>query len=488
MLGVAYMGMVQGIYRAAMTLVACVLAGAIAFGVFGPLTAAIFPRPPSSIGVATTWYFAGDAIVLWAVFCVAFLLLRTIGEKLFTNEPHFPALANRVGGFVLGLPTGYLSVGVCMILLQMLPTAPDLLGYQAFRYVPASKSGPERIEAGEPLWLEWDRRTLAFFDYLSAHPLGSKESALHERYGDPDDHGDVYPPKEKRGEGYEPTVDADDVLYFHWYRRWEFIQWQMKTNPGGPLPQMGDAVAVPLVAGRTGGLPDLQLQVSEKPARMDLLPDFEGVQPPAGQDFVVVKVLFKPVGRGQRRIETSQFFLKDTQGVRYKFPLIYGLAVASAKTGIIVPNPGAVPPEVRAQSLRYGFAPEQAGGHYLMDSASFDFKEAKQVEVRSLVFLVPKTVAMDKLQLFIAAIPLTGVPVRPTEVKPAAKPPEIKPPAVKATTPGTAGTGPAAPASPAAPGTGPAAPAAKPAVAPTTAPSATAPTTATAAPAPAPAK
>ena len=45
---------------------------------------------------------------------------------------------------MLGLATGYLAVGVCTILLQMLPTSTDFLGYEAFKYTSAMAGDPDR--------------------------------------------------------------------------------------------------------------------------------------------------------------------------------------------------------------------------------------------------------------------------------------------------------------------------------------------------------
>ncbi len=135
------------------------------------------------------WYFIGDAFWLWAVTAAVFLALRSAGERFLQNQSHFPLYIDRPAGAVLGLAMGYLTVGLCTILLQMLPTSPDLLGYEAFKYTAAKRAGEaDRVEPTDsPLWLRWDRGTLAFFGYLSWWPLGpiaSDHGSLFDRYGD----------------------------------------------------------------------------------------------------------------------------------------------------------------------------------------------------------------------------------------------------------------------------------------------------------------
>jgi len=224
---VMYMCAVHGVFRAGMTLAACVLAGAVAFGLFGPAAGLLGADDSNSV-----WYYAADALALWAIFCVVFLGLRMLAEIFFKNESAFPSLADSLGGTVVGFAAGYLAVGLCLVLVQMLPMPPSILGYSPFQY----DGKNNLVTEGDRLWLRWDRGTLALFGYLSGGPLGGEERRVFNRYGN------VYPP----GAGPAPApdlsavarsakADADDMLYYHWYRRWQYVQWRTKVTQG-PLP------------------------------------------------------------------------------------------------------------------------------------------------------------------------------------------------------------------------------------------------------------
>jgi len=452
MAGVAYMGVVHGVYRSFQTLAACVLAGVVALGLFGPATALLPAGDPKSI-----WYFAADPFCLWAIFCAAFLALRTLAEKLLKNEPELPYLVDRAGGAVFGAATGYLAAGMCALLVQMLPTSPDLLGYEAFRHRAAEDgrpeagepARPERVEAGRSLWLVWDRGTLAFFGYLLSQPLGSDDAGLFSRYGD------LYPPAEQRGEGYQPAVDAADVLYYYWYRRYEFILWQT-GEAGGPIPpeaargpQGGPGLA--LAVGQAGTQSEVNLRIIRL-ERLAALAAFAQERPGAGEEFVLVTLRFRPAGRMPKTVDSSQFFLLGTRGERYTGPLVLGRAKAAQPEPQILPD-FAMPSVPAFRAARFNMPAGRQEGHFLASGAAFTFTDPEQQEVRTLVFAVPKQMTNEMLRLNVLAAPAPG-PASPAAVPPAAMP---KPGA--APSPGKAAP-PAAPAPPA-----PAKPAASPAAA-----------------------
>ena len=423
-LAVAYMGAVQGVYRSAKTLVACVVAGAVAFGFFGPM-AGWFPADnPRSV-----WYFAADALCLWALFCVVFLALRTLGEMLWKAESDFSAWADRIGGGALGAVSGYLTVGVCTVLVQMLPTAPDFLGYEAFTYVrPPSVGQPGSVKPGDRLWLGWDRGTLAFFGYLSSGALGSKENSVFQRYGD------VYPPKEMRGEKYAGgEADLDDFLYYHWYRRWEFILWQTGEVKGPVSRTAAPSEGLPLVVGKSMDINDVNIRII-RVDRTAALEDFPSERLASREEFLVLTLRFRPLARWPHGIDSAQFVLEESPGVRVKrTPLVYGRARA-AKPQNEVLTEGAIPCEVTPRGLRFGIPPDKPQGHFLMDGAAFRFTEGRQCELRTFVFVIPKGLVTDEMRVTLA--PKPPATVKPPEAKPgpaapAAKPPEARPTDVK---------------------------------------------------------
>lgn len=442
MAGVAYMGAVQGVHRAAQTLVALVLAGVVAFGLFGPVTGQVFP---ASDDVRSTWYYVGDAFCLWALFCVLLLGLRLLGERLLRSPSDFPVLVDRIGGGVLGAGVGYLAVGVCLVIVQMLPVSPSLLGYEPFRYVPGtSEADPERVEPADRLWLDWDRGTLALFGYLSGVTLGSEENCLFERYGD------VYKPAEGSGgpgpHGADAPAPADavDFLYGHWYRRYEAIRWRTGATLG-PIPEVPQGTAegqgLALVRGRSLTLYGMSLTLMNA-TRSPTIEGFPDVRPPGGEagEFLIVPLRFKPAARLPRTIDSSQFHLIDALGGAVGgAPMVYGeakrvLPKKSAPQGAKEPPPemvlGYSSAQTEPRNLRYGFSEGSSRGRYLMDGARFTFLEPRQSESRILIFAVPKTIRNGDMRLFmkpaVPAAPEAGPPVPQAgkaPAKPVAKPP-----------------------------------------------------------------
>jgi len=403
----------QGVYRATQNLVALVLAGALAFGWFAPVTRALFSSADDPAGI---WYYAGDALCLWAVLCVVFLGLRTAGERLLPNQPAFLPWADHAGGGAIGLVVGYVAVGVCLVLVQMLPVAPRFLGYEVFRYVEgAGESDPERIEPGGHLYLAPDRGVLTFFAYLVGGPLGSAGSdtpGLLNRYAD------VYPPPQMRGDGYAAVTDVDDILYYHWYRRWQYIHFRTGSRLG-PIPEVpaGTAAehALPLDRTRSTTLYGMSLRVS-RAARSDSIEQFPDERPPQGEEFLAVTVRFKPVRRWPRTIDSAQFHLIDGRGVRVGGPSrIHGTAKRPAAGADAEPEvvgrsscPASFP-----RALRFAFPEGGTKGRYLMDGARFHFVQKREYVSRILVFTVPSRMRTDQLRLFmdpkVPPLPLTDV-------------------------------------------------------------------------------
>ena len=427
MAGIAYMGLVHGFYRSAQTLVICILAGAIAFGLLGPTSGLVANDSPRS-----TWYYAADPFCLWVLFCVAFLVLRGLTAKLFPNEPGFPPLLNQLGGAVFGVATGYLVTGFCVLLVQMLPTSPNLLGYEAFKFDRGKEELPDSLTPGRPLWFQWDRGTLAFFGYLSSHAMGSGTTGLYRRCGD------VYPPADRRAEDYEAALDTDDVLYFYWYRRWEFLgvshEGPIREAPR-PTISSREGPGLRIIKGKSETLSGVSVRLSLVEDRVANLSTFPQEKPPAGHEFLLLTISFQPVvGRLPRTIDSSQFYLVDTLGPRIENPMVLGYAKAGQPQNHIVPE-YAKPSAMTARGTKFNIPSGRTDGFYLASGASFVFTETDQWEQRTLAFIVPKQRSNDKYRLNVHAQPPAAAVTRAPatlETKPPAPKPAPATPAVMA--------------------------------------------------------
>ena len=435
---VMYMCAIHGVFRAGMTLAACVLAGAVAFGLFGPAAGLLGADNSNSV-----WYYAADALALWAIFCVVFLGLRVLAETLFKNESPFPSLADSIGGAVLGLAAGYLVVGLCLVLVQMLPMPPSILGYSPFQY----DGKNNMVTEGDRLWLRWDRGTLALFGWLSAHSLGSKEHLLFNRYGElcpppRDDSGQASAPDlsaglsaiahrataearpvrhSPQGDGGSAKADVDDMLYYHWYRRWQYVQWRTGVAQG-PLP--GEPVEVIEQTG-PGQLPGMALNRGHvlrsdavairivRLERAEQVADFPDVRRGEHEIFLVLTLDLSPARAAPVSVDTRQFVLMAENGQRFTNPLVYGLARLGRPDPEIVHRAGMTPAETTPRNLRFGIPEEKVRGHYLMDGAAFRFAEMSQQEELAFIYTVPAGLNDGALRLLFEPAPPAAPPGNP---------------------------------------------------------------------------
>jgi hypothetical protein len=400
---VMYMCALQGVFRAGMTLAACVLAGAAAFGLFGPAAGLLGADNSNSV-----WYYAGDALSLWAIFCVVFLGLRGLGEMFFKNEPAFPTLADRIGGGVLGFAAGYLAVGICLVLAQMLPMPPTILGYSPFLYDGKNNA----VTEGDRLWFRWDRGTLALFGWLSARSLGSEEHLLFNRYGElypmAKADSDGAPAPDEKAEAPRPAAkahpDADDMLYYHWYRRWEYIRWR-RCGAQGPIPREpeimkaggpGQPPGSPLKLNRDIRTDDVTLRIT-RIERPEQVVDFPDVRRGDQEIFLVLTLSFWPTGEVPVRVDSKQFVLVPELGRRLTDPLVYGLA-RLGRPDPVIEDRAKTPSETTPRNLRFGIPEDKARGHYLMDGAAFRFTEKSQKEERAFIYTIPADLDDSKLR------------------------------------------------------------------------------------------
>jgi len=395
---VAVFGALERVYRATLMLVALILAGALACVLAGPATD-LFGFSGRAAG---TWSYTADAFCFWAILCVAFLALRAAGQRLLPNEPPLPTTAHVVGGAAIGVVAGYLAVGLCLVIVQMLPVAPSVLGYEPFRYVEGvSHKNPQRVERAGALWLVPDRAAVWFFDAVTGGALDPAGGALLARYGD------AYPPERLRPAAYEPVVNTDDFLYYHWYRRWQAIRWRT-GRVLGPIPEVPPGTegrhGLMLERARKTTLYGMELEVYFA-VRSDKVAGFPRVKAPPGQEFLKVRLRMKPASHLPRTIDSAQFCLVDASGHRVAGdPLVTGDARKGSEDG---DGPEAVgsaasPPTV-PRNLRFAFPGGGDWGVYVCTGMRFRFRQPRQYESRILVFTVPTPLPTDALRLFMDA-------------------------------------------------------------------------------------
>jgi len=407
---VGFVGGIQRLYRTALMLVALVVAAAVACVLVGPLTAAMAGK---SGDTDSTWYYAGDAIGLWAVLCVVFLVLRLLSYRFLWREPSVPAPVDIAGGAVVGVAAGYIVVGLCLVICQMLPVAPSVLGYEPFRYVEGvSRKNPEHVERGNAVWLAPDRAALWLFDHLTGGG-GVEGGALLGRYGD------VYPPPAQRPQPYTPVVNTDDFLYYHWYRRWQAVRWRTNRIVGPVEEVTKEALkdrALELERRAQTKLYGMKLQINYV-VRSESVAGYPEIEAVPGEEFLQVRLRFEPDRRLPRTIDSNQFYLMDTSGKRVAGPPMVLGDTEVGPDGKPKPRTRSTTPESESRNPRFAAPQPGQSGTYLCDGARFFFTSSRQYEERILIFRVPKSQHSVDLRLFMAPQPSDAddTPRTPTE-------------------------------------------------------------------------
>src|SRR5690606_3531927 len=102
-----------------------IVSGAIALAVWEPM--AYWLLNTSAHAAFNAW-----GVSLLAPFGVALLLLRFAVDKLVPKNMHFPDLANKIGGGVLGALAAVLTAGIVVMGVNFLPLGSRIAGYEPY--------------------------------------------------------------------------------------------------------------------------------------------------------------------------------------------------------------------------------------------------------------------------------------------------------------------------------------------------------------------
>jgi hypothetical protein len=157
---IAYIWMARGLWSAFLHMVCVILAGALAFAVWEPVSL-FFAGTGTGMLVDTAW-----GLGLALPFVVFLLVLRVACDKLVPANVDFDGIVNTVGGLACGLVAGVLSGGILAMSVGSMRTDTELLGVQAIKYQPTGYLTRE-----ENLWTRCDTITAAFYEKLSSGAL-----------------------------------------------------------------------------------------------------------------------------------------------------------------------------------------------------------------------------------------------------------------------------------------------------------------------------
>jgi hypothetical protein len=165
---IAYWWANQGLFSAMLHLLCVIAAGAIALGLWEPLTVGLLLR-----GSAFDNYAWGVSLIL--VFALSLFGIRLAMDKLVGSNVDLPHWANLAFGFPLGAAAGILTMGIFMIGAGHIQSGKDIMGFRG--YARSSQTG--RVESVNKLWLPIHAWTSDFYGLLSVTSLGTSQPLRH---------------------------------------------------------------------------------------------------------------------------------------------------------------------------------------------------------------------------------------------------------------------------------------------------------------------
>ena len=166
---IAYWWANQGAFSAIIHLACVIVAGAIAFAFWEPLTMGLLLR-----GGWFDSYAWGVSLV--GLFAIVLLILRLVTNKVVPANVDLPHGANLALGGAVGAVSGVLSVGILMLGLGWIQSERSLMGYVGWGR--SERDGQVKY-LGPNLWLPAHRWTDEFFSFASVNALSTGRPLRH---------------------------------------------------------------------------------------------------------------------------------------------------------------------------------------------------------------------------------------------------------------------------------------------------------------------
>ncbi len=160
--GIAYMWSSQGFFSALMHLACVLVAGAIAFAVWEPLTYGVL------IGLNPPIQELAFGLGLIAPFLLSLLVLRVACDKLIPRGLDFDEVTNFVGGLVCGAGSAFVTVGILVTAISFFRLPPGFLGHRPVAYDAAGN-----LVQSAKLWVPADSMTVDLYEFVSRGSLST---------------------------------------------------------------------------------------------------------------------------------------------------------------------------------------------------------------------------------------------------------------------------------------------------------------------------
>ncbi len=167
--GLTYAWVTRGFFNALMHMVCVLIAGAIAFAFWEPVSMLIIDRAPSS-GFIKFVYFNAWGLGLMLPFAIALVLLRVSLDKLVPANIVVFGPADLVGAGVCGLVSAVVVSGIFVIGLGSMRVPAKVFGYEPIEY------SAEGIKRQASLWAPVDKVVGALYGTMSSGALYTDNS------------------------------------------------------------------------------------------------------------------------------------------------------------------------------------------------------------------------------------------------------------------------------------------------------------------------
>ncbi len=167
--GIAYLWMTRGFFSAMLHMCCTLVAGAIAFALWEPLSLMLLDKSPQS-GFLSFIRYSAWSIGLIVPFAVSLAIIRPVVDKALPLNAQTESLANYVGGGLCGVVAGGITAGIVVMGVGMLRMDSDMWGYQSVRV-----GGRGSIERSGKLVVPIDRMVAGLYGKLSQTSLATAE-------------------------------------------------------------------------------------------------------------------------------------------------------------------------------------------------------------------------------------------------------------------------------------------------------------------------
>src|SRR2546425_836554 len=120
---IAYFHYVQGLFGATISAIIAVIAACMAVSYHETLVDMLLKGKMAD---------QANAMMLCVTFAAVYIILRVIFDKAVPGNLRFPAVADAVGGGVMGIIAGIFATGVFALAAQSLPFGPAVAGHSRY--------------------------------------------------------------------------------------------------------------------------------------------------------------------------------------------------------------------------------------------------------------------------------------------------------------------------------------------------------------------